>query len=144
MFLQDFRLYQWNTDNEKNWNKTNCHFFLNWQLNCHFSRNWQIINTFSQKIEVFIRFDFHIESQNFLKISMFSNKIFTLTSRAQLFEKVKISHKISIFFSQKIDSFAQKLMWEKHSLLYPKVLHDLILSLYIKIHSFTQKLTLFA
>ena len=44
---------------------------------------------------------------------MFSNKIFTLTSRAQLFEKVKISHKISIFFFQKIDSFAQKLMLKK-------------------------------
>ena len=104
---------------------------------------------FLRKIEVFIRFDsflmyidFHTKSQNFLKISMFSNKIFTLTCRAQLFEKVKISHKIS-FFSQKIDSFAQKWCWEKHSLLYPKVLHDLILSLYLKIHSFGQKLTLF-
>ena len=56
---------------------------------------------FLRKIEVFIRFDsflIHTKSQNFLKISMFSNKIFTLTSRAQLFEKVKISHKISIFF----------------------------------------------
>ena len=75
---------------------------------------------FLRKIEVFIRFDsflmyinFHTKSQNFLKISMFSNKIFTLTSRAQLFEKVKISHKISIFFSRKIDSFAQKLMLRK-------------------------------
>ena len=71
---------------------------------------------FLRKIEVFIRFDsflmyidIHTKSQYFLKISMFSNKIFTLTSRAQLFEKVKISHKISIFFP-KIDSFAQKLM----------------------------------
>ena len=60
---------------------------------------------FLRKIEVFIRFDsflmyidIHTKSQNFLKISMSSNKIFTLTSRAQLFEKVKISHKISIFF----------------------------------------------
>ena len=99
-----------------------------------------------RKIEVFIRFnsflmyiDFHTKSHNFLKISMFSNKIFTLTSRAQLFEKVKISHKISIFFpknwqfctnidvekntryftpkfqffSPKIDSFAQILMLRK-------------------------------
>ena len=64
---------------------------------------------FLRKIEVFIRFDsflmyidFHTKSQNFLKISMFSNKIFTLTSRAQLFEKVKISHKISIFFPKKL------------------------------------------
>ena len=106
---------------------------------------------FLRKIEVFIRFDsflmyidIHTKSQNFLKISMFSNKIFTLTSRAQLFEKVKISHKISNFFPPKIDSFAQKLMLRKHPLLYPKVLQDLILSLYLKIHSFGQKITLFA
>ena len=43
---------------------------------------------------------------------MFSNKIFTLTSRAQLFEKVKFSQNFN-FFSQKIDSFAQKLMLRK-------------------------------
>ena len=62
---------------------------------------------FLRKIEIFIRFDrflmhidIHTKSQNILKISMFSNKIFTLTSRAQLFEKVKISHKIQ-FFSPK-------------------------------------------
>ena len=74
---------------------------------------------FLRKIEVFIRFDsflmyidFHTKSRNFLKISMFSNKIFTLTSTAQLFEKVKISHKISIF-SPKIDIFAQKSMLRK-------------------------------
>ena len=69
---------------------------------------------FLRKIKVFIRIrvffmyiDNHTKSQNFLKISMFSNKIFTLTIRAQLFEKVKISHKISIFFPKKL-SFAQK------------------------------------
>ena len=63
---------------------------------------------FLRKI-VFIRFDrflmyidIHTKSQNFLKISMFSNKILTLISRAQWFEKVKISHKISIFFPQKL------------------------------------------
>ena len=74
---------------------------------------------FLRKIEVFIRFDsfliyidIHTKSQNFLKISMFSNKIFTLTSRAQLFEKVKISQNFN-FSSQKIDSFAQKLMLRK-------------------------------
>ena len=76
---------------------------------------------FLRKIEVFIIFDrflmyidIHTKSQNFLKISMFSNKIFTLTSTAQLFEKVKISHKIS-FFSPKIDSFAQKIDVEKNT-----------------------------
>ena len=82
---------------------------------------------FLRKIEVFIRFDsflmyidFHTKSQNFLKISMFSNKIFTLTSRAQLFEKVKISHEISFFFSPKIDSFAQKLMLRKTLVILPQ------------------------
>ena len=44
---------------------------------------------------------------------MFSNKIFTLTSRAQLFEKVKISHKISIFFPKKLTVLHKKLMLRK-------------------------------
>ena len=106
---------------------------------------------FLRKIEVFIRFDsflmyidIHTKSYNFLKISMVSNKIFTLTSRAQLFEKVKISHKISIFFPHKVDSFAQKLMLRKTLVTLLQSLHDMILSLYLKIHSFGQKLTLFA
>ena len=66
--------------------------------------------------------DIHTKSQNFLKISMFSNKIFTLTSRAQLFEKVKISHKISIFFPPKKSVLHKNWCWEKHSLLYPQSL----------------------
>ena len=76
---------------------------------------------FLRKIEVFIRFDrflmyidIHTKSQNFLKISMFSNKIFTLTSRAQLFEKVNISHKISIFFPQNWQ-FCTKIDVEKNT-----------------------------
>ena len=79
--------------------------------------------------------DIHTKSQNFLKISMFSNKIFTLTSRAQLFEKVKISHKISIFLPvkpEKLTVFNKNWCWEKHSLLYSKVLQNMILSLYLK------------
>ena len=109
---------------------------------------------FLRKIEVFIiidsflmYIDIHTKSQNFLKISMFSNKIFTLTSRAQLFEKVKISHKISIFFHQKLTVLHKKLMLRKSLVTLPqspKVLHELILSLYLKIHSFGQKRTLFA
>ena len=87
--------------------------------------------------------DNHTKSQNFLKISMFSNKMFTLTSRAQLFEKVNISHKISIFFPKNWQ-FCTKIDVEKNTrYFYPKVLHDLILSLYLKIHSFGQELTLF-
>ena len=76
---------------------------------------------FLRKIEVFIRFDsflmyvdIHTKSHNFLKISMFSNKIFTLTSRAQLFEKVKISHKISIFFPKNWH-FCTKINVEKNT-----------------------------
>ena len=55
--------------------------------------------------------DNHTKSHNFLKISMFSNKIFTFSSSAQLFEKI-ISHEIQFFFP-KIDIFAQKLMLRK-------------------------------
>ena len=54
----------------------------------------------------------HTKSQNFLKISMFSNK--TLTSRAQLFEKVKISYEISIFFPKKWQ-FCTKIDVEKNT-----------------------------
>ena len=75
---------------------------------------------FLRKIEVFIRFDrflmyidIHTKSQNFLKISMFSNKKFTLTIRAQLFEKVNISHKISILFPKKLTVLNKKLMLRK-------------------------------
>ena len=76
---------------------------------------------FLRKIEVFIRFDsflmyidIHTKSQNFLKISMFSNKLFTLTSRAQLYEKVKISHKILIFFPKNWQ-FCTKIDVEKNT-----------------------------
>ena len=44
--------------------------------------------------------DNHTKSHNFLKISMVSNKIFTFSSSAQLFEKINISHEIQLFFSQ--------------------------------------------
>ena len=88
---------------------------------------------FLRKIEVFIRFDsflmyidIHTKSHNFLKISMFSNKMFTFSSSAQLFGKINISHEIQ-FFSPKIDIFAQKLMLRKHSSLTPKFArHDFI------------------
>ena len=87
--------------------------------------------------------DNHTKSHNFLKISMFSNKMFTFSSSAQLFEKINISHEIQFFFP-KIDIFAQKLMLRKTLVTLLQSLHDMILSLYLKIHSFGQKLTLFA
>ena len=83
------------------------------------------------------------KSHNFLKISMFSNKLFTFSSSAQLFEKINISHEIQFFFP-KIDIFAQKLMLRKTLVTLLQSLHDMILSLYLKIHSFGQELTLFA
>ena len=87
--------------------------------------------------------DIHTKSQNFLKISMFSNKIFTITSRAQLFEKVKISHKISIFFPQNWQFCTNNWCWGKTLLTLLQSLHDMILSLYLKIHSFGQKTNTF-
>ena len=72
--------------------------------------------------------DNHTISQNFLKISMFSNKKFTFSSSAQLFEKVNISHKISILFSQN-GHFYTKLMLRKTLLTLLQRLHDMILSL---------------
>ena len=54
--------------------------------------------------------DNHTKSQNFLKISMFSNKIFTLTTN--VWKSQNFSQNFN-FFSQKIDSFAQKLMLRK-------------------------------
>ena len=72
---------------------------------------------FLRKIEVFIRFDsflmyidIHTKSHNFLKISMFSNKIFTLTTI--VWKGQNFSQNFN-FFSQKMDCFAQKLMLRK-------------------------------
>ena len=88
---------------------------------------------FLRKIEVFIRFDsflmyidIHTKSQNFLKISMFSNKIFTLTTI--VWKSQNFSQNFN-FFPKKLTVLHKNWCWEKHSLLYPKVLHDLILSL---------------
>ena len=58
--------------------------------------------------------DIHLKSHNFLKISMFSNKIFTFISCAQLFEKVNISRKISIFFPKNWH-FCTKIVVEKNT-----------------------------
>ena len=54
--------------------------------------------------------DIHTKSQIFLKISMFSNKIFTLTTI--VWKSQNFSQNFHFFF-QKIDSFAQKLMLRK-------------------------------
>ena len=59
--------------------------------------------------------DNHTKSHNFLKISMFSNKMFTFSSSAQLFEKkINISHEIQFFFP-KIDIFCTKIDVEKNT-----------------------------
>ena len=70
--------------------------------------------------------DNHTKSHNFLKISMFSNKMFTFSSSAQLFEKINFFHEIQFFFP-KIDIFAQKLMLRKTRHFTPKFArHDFI------------------
>ena len=81
----------------KNFHKRNTLMKISTCTNKHFLR----------KIEVFIRFDRflmyidnHTKSHNFLKISMFSNKMFTFSSSAQLFEKINITHEIQFFFPQ--------------------------------------------
>ena len=79
--------------------------------------------------------DIHTKSQKFLKISMFSNKIFTLTTI--VWKSQNFSQNFN-FFPKKLTVLHKNWCWEKHSLLYPKGLHDLILSLYLKIHSFGQ------
>ena len=57
--------------------------------------------------------DNHTKSHNFLKISMFSNKMFTFSSSAQLFEKINISHEIQLFFPKL--TFLHKIDVEKNT-----------------------------
>ena len=100
---------------------------------------------FLRNIEVFIRIRqiLDVYRQSHKKSKFSENKMFTFSSSAHLFEKINISHEIQFFFP-KIDIFAQKLMLRKTLVTLLQSLHDMILSLYLKIHSFTQKLTLFA
>ena len=90
---------------------------INTCTNKHFLRKIKDLSEFDSFL---MYIDNHTKSQNFLKIRMFSNKMFTFSSSAQLFEKINISHEIQSFFP-KIDIFAQKLMLRKHSSLYSKV-----------------------
>ena len=73
--------------------------------------------------------DIHTKSQNFLKMSMVSNKIFTFSSSTHLFEKNQHFSRNSIFFFPKIDIFAKKLMLRKTLVTLLQRLHDMILSL---------------
>ena len=76
------------------------------------------------------------------KIGIFCNNIITFSSRAHN-EKVNISPKISHFLHN-IDIFAPKLILTETLVILPQSLHDIILSLNLEIHSFAQKLTIFA
>ena len=109
--------------------------------NKHFQRKIEVLSEFDSFL---MYIDNHTKSHNFLKISMFSNKMFTFSSSAHLFEKNQHFSRNSIFFFPKSTFLHKNCCWEKHSSLYSKVLHDMILSLFLKIHSFGQKLTLFA
>ena len=60
--------------------------------------------------------DIHAKSQNFLKISMFSNKMFTLTSSPHLFEKVKKFSQNFIFFFPKNWQFCTKIDVERKTI----------------------------
>ena len=72
--------------------------------------------------------DNHTISQNFLKISMFSNKKFTFSSSAQLFEKNQHFSQNFNFFPQNWH-FCTKLMLRKTLVTLLQRLHDMILSL---------------
>ena len=81
--------------------------------------------------------------QNLIKISIFSKKIITFSRCAHLMEKSTFLPKFKFFFLHKIDVFAPKLILTETLVTLPQSLHDIILSLYLEIHSFAQKLTLF-
>ena len=70
--------------------------------------------------------DNHTKSYNFLKISMFSNKMFTFSSSAQLFEKINIFHEIQ-FFPQKLTFLHKNWCWKNTRHFTPKFArHDFI------------------
>ena len=62
--------------------------------------SWEKVKFLSYFDSFLMYIDIHTKSQNFLKMSMFSNKIFTFSSSAQYFQKVNISHRTSIIFAQ--------------------------------------------
>ena len=70
--------------------------------------------------------DIHTKSQNFLKISMFSNKIFHSLVEHSCLKKSKFLTKFQ-FFSQKVTVLHKNWCWEKHSSQTPKFArHDFI------------------
>ena len=68
---------------------------INTCTNKNFLRKIKVLSEFDSFL---MYIDNHTKSHNFLKISMFSNKMFTFSSSAQLFEKINISHEIQFFF----------------------------------------------
>ena len=92
--------------------------------NKHFQRKIEVLSEFDSFL---MYIDNHTKSHNFLKISMFSNKMFTFSSSAHLFEKNQHFSRNSIFFP-KIDIFAQKLLLRKTlvTLLQSFARHDFI------------------
>ena len=68
----------------------------------------------SEFVSFLMYIDNHTKSHNFLKISMFSNKMFAFSSSAQLFEKINISHEIQFFYSQNWQ-FCTKIDVEKNT-----------------------------
>ena len=89
--------------------------------------------TYPKKLIFFIRFR-HIV----LKISIFCKKIITFSSSAHLMKKSTFLPKFP-FFLHKIDIFPPKLILTETLVTLPQSLHDIILSLYLEIHSFAPK-----
>ena len=84
---------------------------INTCTNKNFLRKLKFLSEFDSFL---MYIDIHTESHNFLKISMFSNKMFAFSSSAQLFEKINISLEIQFFYSQNWQ-FCTKIDVEKNT-----------------------------
>ena len=106
---------------------------------------WIEITTFQQMIfdTLLMYINLHTKSHIFLKIGIFYKKKITFSSSAHLMKKSTFLPKFQ-FFSHKIDTFAPKLILTETLVTLPQSLRDIISSLNLEIHSFAQKLTLFA
>ena len=103
-------------------------------------RNWSFLSEFDTLL---MYINLQTRSHIFLKISIFCKKIITFSISAHLMKKSTFLPKFQ-FFSHKIDTFAPKLILTETLVTLPQSLQDIILSMNLEIHSFAQKLTLFA
>ena len=79
------------------------------------------MNVFFSEFDTLLMYiNLQTRSHIFLKISIFCKKIITFSSSAHLMKKSTFLPKFQ-FFSHKIDTFAPKLIWQKHLSLCLKV-----------------------